>query len=113
MLKNITKKTIITKKVKYCNNIFSKGIGLMFSKRVDKALIFDFFKEKIISLHMLFVFYPIDVLFLDDKNKVVEIKENFKPFTFYTPKKKARYVIEMLNGVVKSSKTAVGDTIQF
>ena len=85
----------------------------MFSKKTNKALMFDFKKEKIISLHMLFVFYPIDVLFLNKDKKVVEIKENLKPFRFYTPKKKARYVVELLNGVVKSSRTTIGDSIHF
>ena len=113
MLKNITRKTTISRKTKHCNNIFSKGFGLMFSKKTNKALMFDFKKEKIISLHMLFVFYPIDVLFLNKDKKVVEIKENLKPFRFYTPKKKARYVVELLNGVVKSSRTTIGDSIHF
>jgi uncharacterized membrane protein (UPF0127 family) len=113
MLKNITKNTIISKKLKFCNSLFSKATGLMFSKKKDRALVFDFFKEKIISLHMLFVFYPIDVLFLDDKKRVVEIKQNLKPFRLYTPKKKARFVIEVINGVVKSSRTRIGDKVQF
>lgn len=111
MIKNITKKTIISKKKKFCNNIFSKGFGLMFSRKTDKSLVLDFNTEKIISLHMLFVFYPIDVIFLDEKKRVVEIKENFKPFRFYTPKKKARYVIELPESSVKRSKTMVGDRI--
>jgi uncharacterized membrane protein (UPF0127 family) len=43
----------------------------------------------------------------------VEIKENFKPFVFYTPKNKAMYVIELLKGTIKSSKTKIGDRIEF
>ncbi|MBU90447.1 hypothetical protein CMO94_02800 [Candidatus Woesearchaeota archaeon] len=110
-IKNTTKKTLLAKNAKLCKNIFSKSIGLMFSR--PRSLIFIFKKEKIIPLHMLFVFYPIDVLFLNKNKIVVEIKENFKPFVFYTPKNKAMYVIELLKGAIKSSKTKIGDKIDF
>ena len=62
---------------------------------------------------MLFVFCPIDVLFLDKNKKVVEIKENFMPFTFYTPKNKAKYVIELPSDLIRKTRTEVGDKISF
>jgi len=83
----------------------------MFSKK--KTLIFIFGKEKIIPLHMLFVFFPIDVLFLDKNKKVVEIKENLRPFSFYTPKNKAKYIIELPFNTIKNSGTRAGDKIGF
>lgn len=75
-----------------CKNFFSKARGLMFSK--PKNLVFEFDKPKIVSLHTFFVFFPIDALFLDHKKKVVE-KTTMRPFSFYTPKKKAKYVVEI------------------
>ena len=101
MIKNSTKKRIVTKKSIFLDDIFARFIGLMFSKKENKALIFKFGQEKIISLHMLFVFYPIDVLFLDKNKIVVDKKENFKPFTFYKSKKKAMYAVELPNGTIK------------
>ena len=62
---------------------------------------------------MLMVFYPIDVLFLDKDRKVVELKENFRPFAFYTPKNNAQYIIELPKNTVKKSKTKLGDKISF
>ena len=44
---------------------------------------------------MFFVFYPIDVLILDENKKVVEIKRNFKPFTVWNSKEKGKYVVEI------------------
>jgi len=111
-IKNATKKSIIAKNAELCRNIFTKSLGLMFSIK-PKPLIFIFKKEKIIPLHMLFVFYPIDVLFLNKKRVVVEMKENLMPFSFYTPKKKARYIIEVPQGTIKKTKTALGDKIEF
>ena len=109
-IKNTTTKTIITKNAKLCKNSFQKSLGLMFSLK-PKPLIFIFKKEKIIPLHMLFVFYPIDILFLDKNKTVVEKKENLKPFSFYTPKKKAMFVIELPRNKIK--KTKIGDKIEF
>jgi len=63
----------------------------MFSRR--KTLTFDFKKERKVSLHTFFVFFPIKVEYLDAKKNVVETTI-MKPFTFYTPKKKARYIVE-------------------
>jgi len=44
---------------------------------------------------MCFVFYPIDVLILNEKKEVVEIKQKLKPFTFWNSKEKGKYVVEL------------------
>ena len=112
MISNLTKKITIVKKKKYCKSVLSKTIGLMFSKRIDdKGLIFFFNNEKIVPLHMWFVFYPIDVLFLDKDKKVVEIKHNFKPFSFYNPKNNAKYIVELPEG--KADDISLSDLIEF
>lgn len=111
IIRNKSKNRMINKDAKLCKSIASQSLGLIFSK--PKSLVFEFEKEKIISLHMLFVFYPIDVLFLDKSKIVVDKKENFSPFTFYTSKKKAMYAIEMANKTIKKTETELGDKIEF
>jgi hypothetical protein len=112
MIRNATKKTIIAETHYNFRSPFSKALGLMFAMN-PKNLVFFFKEEKIIPLHMFFVFFPIDVLFLDKKKKVVEIKENFRPFTCCTPRAKAKYVIELPKGMIKKSKTKLNDLISF
>lgn len=107
---NSTKKTLISASCIVCKGSFSKAIGLMFSPR-PKALLFLFKKESYVPLHMNFVFFPIDVLFLDKAKRVIEIKENFMPWSYYAPKKKAMYVIELPCAIIKKSKTKLGDII--
>jgi uncharacterized protein len=111
MLKNSTKKSVIAKNYKTCQSIWSKARGLMFTIKFKQPLIMVFEEPQIVSLHMFFVFYPIDVLFLDNKKKVVEIKLNFRPYSFYTPNKKAKYVIELGSGM--ANNCAIGDKIEF
>lgn len=95
-LKN--KKKILIKKTKFANTYFKRFKGLMFEKKenFDYALIFEFpFESRIkTSLHMLFVFFEINVVFLNSKKEVVD-KTTLKPWTInYTPKKPAKFVIE-------------------
>src|SRR3989338_10343536 len=113
MIKNLEKKAKLEINLKICKDIFSQSIGLMFSKKQSMALIFKFDREKIVPLHMLFVFYKIDVLFLDEKKIVVDLKENFMPFSFYTPKEKAMYVVEIPSNSIKKLKAEIGDRIGF
>jgi len=96
------------KPAKTCRTFLSKSLGLMFSKK--KTIVLEFKKEKIISLHMFFVFYPIDVLFLDKNKKIVDIKNNFKPFALYTSKNKAKFVVEIPKQAKIKFKTGVSVT---
>lgn len=77
-------------KIKICKSWFSKFRGLMFSKK--KNLLFVFNKEKIIAIHMLFVFFPITVIYLD-KNKKETARVKAYPFTILKPRK-AKYILE-------------------
>ncbi len=114
MIKNLTKKTILATKVRHCHSVFSKLKGLMFAKPLkDTALIFHFKKEKIISLHMFLVFYPIDVLWLDKNRQVVQLKEHFRPFHVIIAEKPAQYIVELPDSAITKSKTRAGDIVDF
>ncbi|MFA6269105.1 MAG: DUF192 domain-containing protein [archaeon] len=108
-------KKILMKNVKFASNTLERTRGLMFEdkKNFNYALIFDFPVESKIgtSLHMLFVFFPIDVLFLN-KQKIVVDKTTLDPFIpNYTPKYAAKYVIEMPKG--KASTVKLGQKVNW
>ena len=97
-----------------CDTMPKLAKGLMFSKKIlNRAAILQFPNERIVSLHMFFVFYSIDVIFLDAQKKVVEIKKNFKPFTFYSSMKKAKYAIEVVKGLIVVNSIRIGDKLDF
>ena len=110
MIINKNTKETISKREIICNNIFSQSRGLIFRKKQNLVMEFPF--EKKISLHNFFVFYPIDVILLNKKNEVVEIKRNFQPFTFWTSKNKAKYVIELGRDNSKSKKVEIKNKIE-
>ncbi len=93
MIINKTKNRILSEKEKVCTSMASQGLGLMFHPKQNLIMIFP--EERKVSLHNFFVFYPIDVLLLDQHKMILEIKRKFKPFTFYNPKNKCKYLIEM------------------
>ena len=87
---------LLSKKSEICKTYLSKFKGLMFRfLKDDESLFFVFNKEKILSLHMLFVFYPIQISWLNSKLEVVDVKKAY-PFTPYiSSKKQAKYILEM------------------
>lgn len=81
--------------VKNCN-LFQKFRGLMFRKKEDSPiLLFDFNKKTRTPLHSLFVFFDFLVIWLDNKNNILEVKK-VNPFKFYiNTKKEFNKVIEI------------------
>lgn len=63
----------IIKKCSFINNFLSQMFGLMFHKSIpeDYALIFIFKTIGTVRIHMLFVFFPIDVIFLNHNKKII------------------------------------------
>ena len=115
VLFNKTKNKKIIENVKFANNSFLRFKGLMFESKdnFDYALVFDFPNETKIgaSLHMMFVFFPIDVLFLNSEKQVID-KTTMTPWQFnYTPKKPAKYVVEMPKG--KENVVLIGDYLKW
>jgi len=87
-------KCLVSEGEMICRNIFSQGLGLMFRFK-KQNLIMVFNHERKISLHNFFVFFPLEVLVLDTNKKVVEMKKNFRPFTFWNSSKQGKYLIEL------------------
>ena len=109
-LKNKTTGKIITNEIIHAKSLWSQAIGLMFHKKSN--LIMYFKKERKISLHNFFVFYPLEILILNENKQVIEIKKSFKPFTFFTAKQTGMYCIEL---GINSAKNlcSIGDKLEF
>ncbi len=95
-----------------CKGVLSKARGLMFRSN-PLNLLFVFNKSGMYQLHMCFVFFPIDVIFLDEQKRVVEIKEHFRPWSVYTPKNRAMYILEMADGSVKKYRVRLGQKLSW
>ena len=98
MILNATTNEIIARKVRICDTFLSRGRGLMFRRPLaeDEALLFVLRNESIAgaSIHMLFVFFPIAVVWLDQERRVVDVQKARSFRLYYAPVKPARYFIE-------------------
>ena len=112
-VKNVTRKSVIATRSKIADSVLGRSIGLMFSLPTQSAMVLKFKSDSPVNLHMFFVFFPIDVILVDSRRKVVELIEGFAPFTTYSAKKKAMFVVEVPAGTIRKSKTKVGDEIAF
>ncbi len=115
MIVNKSKNIVIANEHKVCDNIFTRMRGLMFHKRIDDyGLVFVFNKDVMASIHMLFVFFSIDILWLDHEKRVVEMKRSIAPFTPHiSPKNRCRYFIEVQKGTIEEKGIEVGDLIEW
>ncbi len=84
---------LLTKNVKHRKSLLSKAMGLMFSNKKNRIEVFHFDNYERISLHLLFVFYTINVACLDKKGVVKEVAE-LKPFSFYKTREKCSVLLE-------------------
>ncbi len=108
--------TILADKVRYLKDFFNKARGLRFTKRLrpGQAIILAGNTESqlVTMIDMLFVFFSIDIIWLNKEKTVVDVRNNVKPFTpLLLPKKAAQYVIELPAGTARS--IAIGDKIRF
>ena len=102
---------VVAGKAKLLRHPLPQVLGLMFSR--PRNLIFALNRPKKVRMHMLFVFFPIDVVFLNLEKEVIEIKENFRPFSVYLAKNKAKYILELGKGAIDRAGIRLGDTLSF
>ena len=77
--------------LKYCNNIFNRFKGFMFTKNINKCLCFP----KCNSIHTIFMLEPIDVIMTDKNYNILYIFKNVKPYRIILPKKNVYYTFEL------------------
>lgn len=65
------------------------------------------------SIHMFFMKYPIDVLFLDDEGKVVGMVKNIRPWRASKIYFKATMTLEMSSGLIDEWEIQCGDVLKF
>ncbi len=109
MILNKTKNLIISTQEINATSFLNQTRGLMF--RSKQNCLMSFKVPQKVSLHNLFVFFPLDILIINQNHKIVEIKQKFKPFTFWSSKEPATYCLEL--AIINSNISyEVGDEIE-
>ena len=99
----------------FADSFMSRFMGLMFRKDPEKGLILKLPSSRSrrgSAIHMFFMRFPLDIIFLDYDKKVVDMV-SIKPWKTYTPKSPAKYVIELKEGSINNYKLEIGDEMDF
>ena len=106
--------SVIAKKIEFARTIFRKTLGLMFRKDIptDCAMIFVFEKPSSVGIHMFFMRFPIDVLFLNEEKKIAGLFR-LNPWTGYKAMKGIRYVVEMKAGTIERYNISIAGQMEF
>ena len=94
---SLTQKKVLARKVRYCNHFLSRLKGLLGTRVLneDEAC-------WLVPCNMVHTFgmrYPIDIVFLNQKNEVVSMIQNLKPNRFSPLVPGAHSALEFASGV--------------
>ena len=108
---NLTQKTLLASDARLADTPISRMTGLLnrTSLSEGEALIIT----RCSSIHMLFMRFPIDVVFVDKAGLVVGVVENIKPYQFSPVFWKADCAIELPVMTIEKTRTALGDQISY
>ncbi len=100
---------VIGSKIVYANRMYTRFIGLL--GRTELNINEGVFLTPCNSVHMMFMKFPIDLLFLDRKNKIIHIVENIRPWQISRIVFKAQSVLEIATGKAKEFDCQIGDQL--
>jgi uncharacterized membrane protein (UPF0127 family) len=115
MIRNATTGEVLATRITWCTTFLTRGLGLMFHPplKEDEAYIFVEGRESrsLTTIHMLFVFFPLAVIWLDAGKRVVD-KALARPFyPYYAPSSPAQYYVECHPRALDMAE--IGDQLQF
>ncbi|HOV15548.1 MAG TPA: DUF192 domain-containing protein [Spirochaetota bacterium] len=103
-------------KIEVAANDKDKSVGLMFRKKLDKnsGMIFVYPKKQYLYFYMKNTFIPLDIAFIDNEYKIVDI-QSMQPLdeTTVASKSEAMFALEVNRGFFDRIGVRVGDTVDF
>ena len=94
----------------------SRSTGLMHRAEIaaDRGMLFDFKRDRMVTMWMRNTFIPLDMLFLSVEGEIITIVENTVPHSEKTvsSRKRVRSVLEVAAGTVQRLGLKVGDRVQ-
>jgi len=107
---NITRGVALATELEIATSFATRSKGLLGRSGLprDRGMLID----PCSSVHTWFMSFPIDIVFLDNKNRVVGLKRNLKPFRMAWSWRGAK-TLELPVGVIASTRTLLGDFVAF
>lgn len=107
---NVTRDTILASRLESALTGSSRRKGLLGRERLEPGE--GLWIAPCESVHTFFMRFPIDLVYLDRKNRVRKVRSGVGPWRL-SACVSARSVIELPAGTISSSQTELGDTVEF
>lgn len=105
---------VIAKNIEFARTLLAQSLGLMFRKNIPHSysMIFTLNKPSWVNVHMLFVFFRIDVIFLNEKKEIMGLSQ-LKPWVGYKGMENIKYILEMKAGTIDMFDLKIGGQMEF
>jgi len=113
---NQTRATVLCEHLEQAGGMTGKSRGLLGRDglEAEAGMLFEAGRlEPFMCMHMLFMRFAIDVVFLNRQGRVIRINRNLRPWRFSSIVWGARTALELPSGGAAGSQTEVGDQIIF
>jgi uncharacterized membrane protein (UPF0127 family) len=113
---NQTRGTVICERLEDAGGLRGQSRGLLGRDRLEPGTGMRFENGRLTPMmwmHMFFMRFAIDIVFLDRSGKVVKIDRNLKPWRVSSVVFGARTALELPAGAADGSATQAGDQIRF
>ena len=107
ILKNKTRASVIAKRIRLCRGLFDRMRGLLGTQTLSEEE--ACWLVPCSNVHTIGMQYPIDVYFLNKKNKIIALVENLAPNRFSPLVWKAHSVLEFKSGIKRDVR--IGDEL--
>jgi hypothetical protein len=107
---NRTRGTIAVERCRVARSIRDRTVGLLGTSGLDPGR--GLWIERSPSIHMFFMRYPIDAVFVDRHGKVVKIVERLRPWRMVALARGARDCLELPAGAARAAGINVGDELR-
>ncbi|MBU0468637.1 MAG: DUF192 domain-containing protein [Candidatus Omnitrophica bacterium] len=107
---NKTKQNIIADKAKVADSFLTRMVGLLNRESFSEgeALVIT----RCNSIHMFFMKFAIDVVFVSKENVVVGLVSDIRPFQLSRIYFRSSYVVELPSSAILSAGISIGDQIE-
>lgn len=107
---NLTRNSLLASRVGVANTFWTRLKGLCGRTSLPTGA--GLLITRCQAIHMFFMKFPIDAVFVSVEDRVVGLAEDLKPYCFSPVFFKASYVVELPAGTIRRSGTQVGDQVQ-
>jgi uncharacterized membrane protein (UPF0127 family) len=109
-IRNATRDTTLAERCRVASSLRDRTVGLLATAEIPHGE--GLLIERSPSIHMFFMRYPIDAVFVDRQLRVTKAVSSLKPWRVVWWARGARDCIELRAGSIQRSQTQAGDQLE-